>query len=238
MMDHETYRRALLSDPHSEDAALRQHRDTCEQCAGYTERLLHFESRLERALQLEMRAPAAALRPGRDRPGRDRRDGHRPGRLALAASVLLALVVAGAVWLAVPRASLAAAVVAHMAGEPDAWNTRAAVADPALESVLKNANMQLNASAGVVSYASSCEFRGHVVPHLVVQSAEGPVTVMVLVHESVSKQVQFDEHGYRGVIVPVAGHGSIALLMRGPDARIDDVEGIAARVRNAIVWPR
>jgi hypothetical protein len=233
MMDHETYRRTLLSDPRSEDAALRQHRDMCEQCAAYTERLLHFESRLERALQLEMRAPAAAVRPGRDRRGR-----HRPGRLALAASVLLALVVAGAVWLAVPRASLAAAVVAHMAQEPDAWNTRAAVADPALGSVLKNANMHLNASAGVVSYASSCEFRGHVVPHLVVQSAEGPVTVMVLVHESVSKQVQFDEHGYRGIIVPVAGHGSIALLMRGPDARIDDVEGIAARVRNAIVWSR
>jgi hypothetical protein len=104
--------------------------------------------------------------------------------------------------------------------------------------VLKNANMHLNAAAGLVSYASSCEFRGHVVPHLVVQSAEGPVTVMVLVHERLSKQVQFDEHGYRGVIVPVAGHGSIALLMRGPDARIDDVEGIAARVRDAIVWLR
>jgi Protein of unknown function (DUF3379) len=227
MMDHEKYRRALLSDPRSEDAAQRQHRDTCEQCAAYTERLLHFEARLERALQLNMRAPAAALR----------RDRGRPGRLALAASVLLALLVAGAVWLAVPRASLAAAVVAHMAQEPDAWNTRAAVADPALESVLKNANMHLNSSVGVVSYANSCEFRGHVVPHLVVQSAGGPVTVMVLVHESVSKQQPFDEHGYRGVIVPVAGHGSIALLMRGPEVRIDDVEGIAARVRDAIVWP-
>jgi hypothetical protein len=223
MMDHDAYRRALLSDPRSEDAALRQHRATCEQCAAYAERLLDFESRLERALQLEMRAPPVAF---------------RTGRLALAAAVLLTLLVSGAVWLAVPRTSLAAAVVAHMAGEPDAWNTRAAVPDPALESVLKNANMHLNAAAGVVSYASSCEFRGHVVPHLVVQSAEGPVTVMVLVHERSSKQVQFDEHGYRGVIVPVAGHGSIALLMRGPDARIDDLEGIAARVRDAIVWLR
>jgi len=125
-----------------------------------------------------------------------------------------------------------------MAGEPDAWSTQAAVPDPRLESVLKNANMHLTGDAGVVSYANGCEFRGYVVPHLVVQSAHGPVTVMVLVHERLSKQVQFDEQGYRGIIVPVPGHGSIALLMRGPDARSDDVEGIAARVRSAIVWSR
>jgi hypothetical protein len=236
MMDHDTYRRALLSDPRGGNAEMRQHRDTCEQCAAYTDRLLKFESRLERALQVEMRTPAAGFWRGRHRQGRYRRGRHRPSRYALAASALLALLVAGAVWLAVPRTSLAAAVVAHMAEEPDAWNTRVAIADPALESVLKNANMHLTAGAGVVSYASSCAFRGYVVPHLVVQSARGPVTVMVLVHESQAKQVQFDEQGYRGVIVPVAGHGSIALLMRGREARMDEVEAIAARVRNAIVW--
>jgi len=237
-MDHEAYRRALLADPHSKDAEMLRHREACGQCSAFSDQLLKFESRLERAMRLEMRPPAAEFRPGRDRPGRDRQGRSRPARFALAASVLLALLVAGAVWLAVPRTSLAAAVVAHMAGEPDAWNTRAPIPGPALESVLESADMQLTAGAGVVSYASSCEFRGHVVPHLVVQSAHGPVTVMVLVHESVGKQVQFDEHGYRGIIVPVAGHGSIALLMHGPDAHIEDVEGIAARVRNATVWLR
>ena len=40
------------------------------------------------------------------------------------------------------------------------------------------------AGAGLVSYANSCVFRGHHVPHLVVQTEAGPVTVMVLVHES------------------------------------------------------
>ena len=48
--------------------------------------------------------------------------------------------------------------------------------------------------------------------------------------------VQFDEHGYRGVIEPVQGHGSIALLMRSSDARMNEVEDVAARVREAIVW--
>jgi Protein of unknown function (DUF3379) len=94
----------------------------------------------------------------------------------------------------------------------------------------------LAAAAGVVSYASSCAFRGHHVPHLVIQTESGPVTVMVLVHEPVPKSVRFDEQGYRGVIVPVAGHGSLAVLTRGPAAEIKTVENIAARVLDSIVW--
>ena len=59
---------------------------------------------------------------------------------------------------------------------------------------------------------------------------------MVLVHEPAVAQVEFDERGYRGVIVPIAGHGSIAVLMRSSDAQMSDVEEVAARVRQAIVW--
>ena len=87
-----------------------------------------------------------------------------------------------------------------------------------------------------MSYAQSCQFRGHTVPHLVVQTAMGPVTVMVLPHDSVAKTVRFDEEGYRGVIVPVAGHGSLAVLARGPDADLVEVGKVAERVENAIVW--
>ena len=221
MIDHQTYRRALLAAPQNDDAELREHLEACFECRAYRARLLKFESRLERALHLEIREPVARL---------------RRNQFALAASVVLALFVAGAVWLAVPRQSLAAAVVAHVADEPQSWNTRAAVPDPKLAAVLADAHMHLSPAAGQVSYASSCEFRGHVVPHLVVQSPSGPATVMVLVHESAASQVQFDEHGYHGVIVPVPGHGSIALLMRDSDSRMQDVEAIASQVRQAIVW--
>jgi Protein of unknown function (DUF3379) len=221
MIDHQAYRRALLADPHNDGADMREHRETCAECSAYRERLRSFESRLERALKLELREPATRM---------------RPRWFALAASVVFALCVAGAVWLAAPRNSLAAAVVAHVVDEPQSWSSRAAVADPKLAAVLADAHMHLSPGAGEVSYASSCEFRGHVVPHLVVQSPAGPATVMVLVHEASAGQVQFDEHGYRGVIVPVPGHGSIALLMRDSDGQMQDVEAIAARVRQAIVW--
>ncbi|HEX3847673.1 MAG TPA: hypothetical protein VHV81_09850, partial [Steroidobacteraceae bacterium] len=66
----------------------------------------------------------------------------------------------------------------------------------------------------------------------------GPVTVMVLVHEEVKKPMRFDEEGYRGVIVPDEGHGSLAVLTQGHDAGIPGIERIAARVRSSIVWTR
>jgi hypothetical protein len=52
----------------------------------------------------------------------------------------------------------------------------------------------------------------------------------------VAKTVRFDEEGYRGVIVPVPGHGSLAVLARGPDADLAVVRKVAERVENAIVW--
>jgi Protein of unknown function (DUF3379) len=235
MMDHEGYRSAMLSDPHDPDPALRAHREGCAECSAFTEQLLRFESRLVRALRIdivdaEMRPAAGVVRLADRAPARPRR------WMALAATVLLGAVVAGGLWVVLPGASLAAAVVAHMAGEPDAWRAQLAVPGPALNTVLRDSKLRLAPSAGIVSYASSCEFRGHVVPHLVVQTGSGPVTVMVLVHEPARKVREFDEHGYRGTIVPMPGHGSIAVLMLDPGSDRATVERVAARVRDSIVW--
>jgi Protein of unknown function (DUF3379) len=232
MTDHTHYRSAIMADPHDPDPDLRAHRDSCAECRAFTEQLLRFEARLERALLIDIPAKSVVLpfvRNGAQRPRR---------WMAMAASLLLALVIAAGVWLTLPQRSLAAAVVAHMAGEPDAWLTEAPVPDAELNDVLKNSKLRLKPDAGVVSYASSCEFRGHRVPHLVVQTQSGPVTVMVLVHEAVRKPRQFDEHGYRGTIVPVPGHGSIAVLMRDANPGSGDVERIAARVDDSIIWTR
>ena len=240
-----------MIDPRDPDLQLREHRESCHDCNLYTERLLRFESRLDRALRVtlpagadlatpadaawEARAGAAAALSDRVVPLR--RKSSRKGWLAMAASVLLAVVVAGALWLSVPGPSLAADVVTHMAGEPDAWRrTDVPVPGSELKDVLRDSHLRLAADAVMVSYASSCAFRGHHVPHLVIQTESGPVTVMVLVHERVSKPMQFDEQGYRGVIVPVAGHGSLAVLTRGAATDPKTIEHIAARVLDSIVW--
>ena len=229
MTDCTHYRRTLLADPHAASPEIAEHLAHCAQCPAYRERLLRFEARLTRALRIDARLEQAPAQVPRRRVPRN-------GWLAMAAS-LVAAVLVGTLWLAVPHASLAADVVAHMAGEPDAW-ARTDVPVPAAElaPVLAEAHMGLRQDAGMVSYAQSCLFRGHHVPHLVVQTGMGPVTVMVLVHENVASARMFDEGGYRGTIVPMPGHGSIAVLVKGEEGDLAQVESVAARVKDAIVW--
>lgn len=251
------YRRALLGDPLTLTPELQAHRASCATCAEFSARLERFEARLSRALRLPVvdapfavtpspvpvPVPAPALAENVERlRSREVRSAEpltrsRPRWYALAASVVVALCTAGVLWLAVPRTSLAQDVVAHMADEPQAWKaTDTAVSAAKLQTVVAAVHMQLSASGGVVSYANTCEFRGHEVPHLVVQDRSGPVTLMVLVHESVRSPVAFDEGGYRGVIVPVVGHGSIAVLTRSQSLDAAAIDRIAAIVRSAIVW--
>jgi hypothetical protein len=243
MIDCTRYRQAVLAQPRDADPALSEHRESCRDCSSFTERLLLFESRLEHALGVALPTAQAASPFDRELPLRAKspptrkRLASRRGWLAMAASGLLGFVAAAGLWVGLPGSSLAADVVTHMKGEPQAWRrTDVAVPDAALEEVLRGSHLRLAAGAGLVSYASSCRFRGHQVPHLAVQTEAGPVTVMVLVHESVSKPMHFDEQGYRGIIVPVPDHGSLAVFTRGGDTDPKTVASIADRVLHAIVW--
>jgi ferric-dicitrate binding protein FerR (iron transport regulator) len=237
MMDCDQYRRALLADPHGVSVEMRLHAAVCPECTRYTERVQRFEDRLDRALRVDIvpTIPARGLRGLGRRLGRSRRVRRR--WLAAAASLLLACVVAGSLWLAAPGASLAADVVSHMAGEPEAWTrTDVPVPQPQLEAVLSESHMRLKADAGLVTYASSCLFRGHQVPHLVVQTAAGPVTVMVLTHEATRGQQRFNDQGYQGVIEAMPGHGSLAVLERGSAFDERTIDAVITQVQNAIDW--
>jgi hypothetical protein len=237
MMNCAQYRRAVLADPRDANPELRLHRDGCRECLEYMERLLRFEGRLQRALRVSIPAAGAASVVPLRTSGLRRASPSRRGWLAMAASVLILVAAAGSLWLAQPHSSLAADVVAHMAGEPQAWaRTDIPVPTPDLAQALADARVQLDPKVGMVSYARSCLFRTHHVPHLVVQTEMGPVTVMVLAHESVPKPERFDEQGYHGVILPVAGHGSLAVLARGQGPDPDMLKQIAARVQDALVW--
>lgn len=223
MIDCAGYRRAMLADPRNADPQLRTHAEGCADCARFTRELAQFEDRFARALRIDA--------PHKRSPRVNR------AWLAMAATVLIVLSAVAGLWLAAPKRSLAADVVAHMAEEPQAWaRSEVPVPPAALDQVLREAHMRLRPGAGLVSYANSCQFRGHKVPHLVVQTGKGPVTVMVLVHESADRTVPFDEHGYRGLIVPVPGHGSLAVLAQGQGADEEAVARVAASVQDAIEW--
>jgi hypothetical protein len=136
---------------------------------------------------------------------------------AVAASMAAALTVALTLWLSRPSESLAADLVTHVEGEPNSWYQRQPVDTDRLEAVLRKSGVKLGTGMDPVVYAQSCWFRGHFVPHFVVSTNQGPVTVLILLNEQVRAAQQFKEDGFIGLLVP-ARTGSIAVISRTPMA--------------------
>jgi hypothetical protein len=219
------FRRLAGADPARLDAAALAHRDGCAACAEYHRSLLAMDETIRRALQVPVPKPPAV-------PAVHSRPVATPRQrwLALAASVVAGVLVGTLLWVGGPRASLAREVVTHIRHEPQSLTATAA--DPAdLARVLAAGGIRLRPGANQVSYAQSCPFRGHVVPHLVVRTAQGPVTVLVLAHEPLRRPVPVREDGFRGTLVP-AGPGSIAVV---GDAGADLSE-VTGRVLAAVEW--
>jgi len=218
------FRRAAGADPqHLESDAL-EHARTCAACARYHAEILELDARIARALAV----------PVPDAGARTANSSHHPRRqrlFAIAASLLLAIGVGTAGWLLFPRESLAAEVVGHMREEPQAWMPHPPVAEALLDAVLKRSGARFSAAPGPLTYVQSCWFRGHYVPHLVLKTDSAPVTLMLLRHESVKARTEFDEGGYRGVLLPV-GRGSVAVLTRGAPLPAD----LAERIARSVEW--
>jgi hypothetical protein len=243
MINCEDARLQIGADPAVSTPALEAHVAGCADCAGYRREM----RALDGDLRVAMDWPKAGSTSARAATGGSRADAHsapRPTarRWAMAAGVLLAGVLAASFFALQPRDALASAVVAHMSEEPDAWSKTQPIPRAALALVLRQSGVQLDAvESGDVVYAHSCFFRGRYVPHLVVSTPTGPVTVLVLRGEVVPRRIDFQEGRYSGVLVPVpGGGGGIAVLARsgsggGETGRArPDVDGAAAAVLAAL----
>lgn len=219
-MNCDAARLQIGAEPFGTSAPLEEHLEGCASCAGFREETRVLEAAIRRALA---DPPNVAGR-------RRLRQGPVWREWALAASVLLVAVAMLGVWLLRPSDTLAHDVVVHVQHEPGSWlATHVSSAD--IAAALRAAGVQLELSSDRITYAHSCWFRGHYVPHLVVQTAQGPTTVMILAHEHVVAARSFHEGGMTGVIVP-SGAGSIAVLSRGTGS----VAAVAGRMQQDVRW--
>ena len=218
-MSCEQARLQIGADPGNGTPELEQHLQDCESCRQFRAAMRTLDGDIRRALE---RPPPAAVTARFTA-------GWRPW--ALAASVLLATLAVLVVWLLRPSDTLARAVVAHVQEEPDSWLARQHVDAQGIDSALRGAGVKIDITSDRISYAQSCWFRDHYVPHLVVQTAQGPVTVLILRNQHLSARRTFHEEGMSGVIVP-AGQGSIAVLTRGGA----DTATVAAQMQQEVRW--
>lgn len=214
-LDHRQVRLAIGADPGHLSPDVDAHLAGCAECRQFRDETLALDGRLRAALELplpEFRRRAPPVR-----------------RFALAASVVLALIVAGAAWLFRPPSALAGELVAHVEEEMDSWSSQHQMPPDSIAGVLDAAHVEFDAHRPIV-YAAPCPFRGKRIAHLVVQTSHGPLTVMLLPHVTVARREKFSEDGLNGVLMP-AGKGSVAVLARGAEVDAADAESMVSAVR-------
>ncbi len=226
MMTCLDFRRRVGAEPFASAPDIEAHRGECAPCARHQDELRAMDGVIRRALAVN--PPPRAEDPVAVPAGSTRR------RLfAIAASLVVGAAVGVALLVSAPRTSIAREVIGHVAHEPDTMNATAALAPAALAGVLDPDGTRLRPGIGAVTFAARCVFDGHVVPHLVVQTPEGPVTVLMLRHRTLAETLRIDEQGYRGVVLP-APKGAIAIVGTG----IADIDGVARTVFDAVDWGR
>jgi Protein of unknown function (DUF3379) len=207
------------ADPADRSPGLEEHVRECAACRQFREEMRALDANIRRALERPPQWAGAPRPSGAWRPW------------ALAASVLLAMLAVLSVWLLRPSDTLAREVVAHVREEPESWLVREHVDAHGIDDALRGAGVKLDITSDRISYAQSCWFRDHYVPHLVVQTAQGPATVLILRNQRVNARQAFHESGMSGVIVP-APQGSIAVLTRDGAP----VETLAEQMQQDVHW--
>jgi hypothetical protein len=247
-MNHNDARLLIGADPHSVPPELAEHLASCPECSQFLREMVALDTNIRRALeQAPLSVAPTAIAPAEEAPAaaatptasvtpitsaptaRRNRSGRSWSGWAVAASVVTISILA--VWALRPNDTLAHDVVAHVEFESKSWSSKEDLQPADIKETMAQAGVELNMSSDKVMYAHRCMFRGHVVPHLVVSTPQGPVTVMVLRYESVKHPMNFHEDGMTGVITP-APHGSIAVLMQGNEK----IDSVAQQVQQSVRW--
>lgn len=234
-MNHNEARLLIGAEPRATPAPeLADHLAGCAECAQFQREMIMLDGNIRRALEHGpmTAAPAPVATVTQISNARAARQAI-PSRVwsgwAWAASAAVASVLV--IWALHPGDTLAREIATHVEYESDSWSSDHPIPANQVADILAKAGVTLDMSSEKVMYARNCRFRGHVVPHLVVTTSRGPVTVLVLPHEKVAQRTTFHEDGMSGVISP-APHGSIAILALGSES----VDAVAREIQQAVHW--
>lgn len=235
-MNCEQYRQAVGADPSFDGGS--DHLSACADCRTFRDELRVLNGNIAKALQVSV--PPLNLPELPDVAEQDkvvslsaRRSVSKPMWFAMAASIMLAAVLGvRMVAVDVENRSLADEVLAHLDHAPDALVVSSTpVSTQALEKAVPTDIASMNHSAGLITFAKSCEINGKTVPHLVIQGQRGPVTILLMPDEEVTSAQTLDGENTHGVILPV-GNGSIAII----GAREEPLERIEKSVLSSVAW--
>jgi Protein of unknown function (DUF3379) len=227
-------RRQVGAEPRVLPPGVAEHIKGCAACAAFVRELQVLDARIERAFEVPVPEGLEA------RIVLDASLKHAPRLwrpwLAAAASALLTLALGTTAYMHRHPAGddLAVAVVDHVRNPEESAALapdRALLHDASyVQGVFAGAGVRLLGGMDDLTYAHVCLFRGERVVHLVAQGEHGPVTILLLPHIRVDKDMPVDEEGFHGVIVP-AGKGSIAIVTNNNSPVAPMEQEVASKVQ-------
>jgi hypothetical protein len=225
-MDCFTFRRLKRAVPLAASAAQLEHERTCAACAAFARQIDAFERDLHDVATVPVPDGLAeqiilSLQKPRwlDR-----------SYLAMAATIVLAVVASLTFYLAPDRNEVAEAFAAHVASEPEVLRERGSIEPAKLVAALSQYGGNLEEPVGEVRHLGLCPILDVMAYHIVVQTEYGPATLILLPQTRASTARPLVREGFAVVVVPLQG-GSLGILADTPD-RARKVESlIQSRVR-------
>ena len=204
-MDHAEFRRLFGANPKRTEPEMLSHRAGCAECARYA-------ADLERVDQMIGGALGVPVPTNYRKPWEVEAERRSPVRwYALAASVVVALTIAGGAWLHLRRDALFVELVTHANGEIDRMvTTDKRTSEEKVRATVAKAGARLNRMLPV-STARTCKVRGVVAPHLFVQTPDGPVQLLLLTEHHFYVTHSAQKRGLHAELVPVGNH-SVAVI--------------------------
>ena len=236
-MNCEAYREAVAADPSATFEGA-DHAAACEACAAFTAEMQALDAKIASALAIEV--PELAM-PELDPVEEDNvvnlpfiRNRKVLDWIGIAAGFALAAVIGVQLFGTPPDSGLTLEeeILAHLEHEPYAFDeTENPVPEARFSRVVNPSVGTMDRNIGLITYAQSCIINGKEVPHLVMQGANGPITLLLMPDEMVDMARTFMGEGVSGVILP-HGEGSIAIIGEN-DKAIGEIEN---RVRESVEW--
>ncbi len=242
IMNCEDYREAIAADPSESFEGGAAHVAACEACSAYRAEIRALDDKIARALAIDVPALQIPDLPpiGEDDenvvnlPFRRISIISTPAWIGIAASFALAAIISMQFVGNGPAndQQLAAEVLAHLDHEPGALVvTNVSVSDEQFSRVINPAIGTMDRGVGLFTYARTCIINGMSIPHLVIQGAHGPVTLLLMPNEMVSSPVSLSGESVNGVILP-HGNGSIAII----GERDERIQNLEQRVIDSVEW--
>lgn len=236
-MNCEEYKEAIAADPAATFEGA-EHAAACELCAAFTAEMQALDARIARALAVEVpELTMPELEPVEDDNvvnlpfSRNRK---MLDWIGIAAGFALAAII-GVQLLDVPPGdgmSLEEEILAHMDHEPGSLRvTQNPVSEARFGRVVNAAIGTMDRNVGLITYAQSCIINGKEVPHLVMQGANGPITLLLMPDEMVDVARSFWGERINGVILP-HGDGSIAIIGENEQ----EIGEVRNKVVNSVEW--